>query len=116
MHAGLTNTTQNAAKVLSAAAAATPPIRTFVIGIGNVPSLDQLAVAGGTGKAIVVGATDASDASTCRRSSPQAFARIRWQALPCEYAIFEAASAGFDPGEVDVTFNPWPQELIVSTA
>ena len=72
--AGLTNTTQNAAKVLSAAAAATPPIRTFVIGIGNVPSLDQLAVAGGTGKAIVVGATDAGDASSLQAQLTQAFA------------------------------------------
>jgi hypothetical protein len=56
---GLPNSTQNAISVIEAAAKATPPIKTFVIGVGNEPALNAFAAAGGTGQAILVGAGDA---------------------------------------------------------
>jgi hypothetical protein len=103
---GLPNSTQNAIKVLSAAASATPPIKTFVIGIGNQPALDAFAAAGGTGKAILVGATDGGGVTDIETPLIAALASIRSQALPCQYTIPQPEAGTINPGEVNVTFTP----------
>jgi hypothetical protein len=103
--AGLPNTEQNAIQVLSAAAAATPPIRTFVIGIGAQTALNTFAMAGGTGKAILVGAADGG-VTDIEAPLIAALGNIRTQALPCEYTIPQAEAGTIDPAEVNVTFTP----------
>lgn len=51
------NSTQGTAGVAAAAATGSPPVRTFVIGVGdNLSSLNQIAAAGGTGQAFLVDA------------------------------------------------------------
>jgi Mg-chelatase subunit ChlD len=103
---GLPNSTQNAIAVLQAAATATPPIKTFVIGIGPQPSVfNNLATAGGTGSPILVGATDAGTTVDIEAPLIQALASIRTQALPCEYSIPQADAGTIDFGEVNVTFT-----------
>jgi hypothetical protein len=79
-------------------------IPTYVVGIGKVKSLDEIADAGGTGKAFVVSTTNpaqtAADLAT-------ALGTIRGTSLGCDFPI-PAAPAGMplDFGEVNVVFTP----------
>ncbi len=87
------------AQVLAAASAATPPIVTYVIGIGAIDNLNELAVAGGTGHdAFIVDATGANTEA----EFAQALDAIRRLALPCEYPMPQAPTGEIDPGKVNV--------------
>jgi hypothetical protein len=103
---GLPNSTQNAINVLQAAAKAVPPIKTFVIGVGNEPALNAFAAAGGTGTAILVGAGDAGTAVDIEAPLIAALSAIRTTALPCQYAIPQATGGAIDPSKGNVTFTP----------
>jgi sarcosine oxidase gamma subunit len=102
---GLPNSTQNAISVIQAAASLVPPIKTFVIGIGNEPALNAFAAAGGTGQAILVGAGDAGTSVDIEGELVTALASIRTAALPCSYNIPQATMGNIDFGEVNVTFT-----------
>jgi hypothetical protein len=71
-----------------------PSIPTYVLGIGNGLALDAIAQAGGTDKAIVVGAT--------KDAVYQAMSEIRGAALPCDYAVPDDAE---DPNLVNLTLK-----------
>jgi hypothetical protein len=104
---GLPNTTQNAVAVLQAAASAVPPVKTFVIGIADVPDLNLLAAAGGTGNAILIGGGDAGTVVPIEAPLIAAFNQIRTTALPCTYKIPPSTTGGMiDFGAVNVTFTP----------
>jgi hypothetical protein len=106
---GLPNTTQNAVAVLQAAAQATPPIKTFVIGVGHQAMLaNELAAAGGTSQAILVGAGDAGTTVDIEGPLISALNSIRTTAIPCEYAIPTPEAGTIDPQDVNVTFTPSP--------
>ncbi len=87
------------ATLLSAAAAATPPIVTYVIGIGDIMNLSQLALAGGTGHDVFVVDTSANT----QEEFAAALDSIRQLALPCEYPIpAPPEGAELDPTKVNV--------------
>ncbi len=69
------------ANVAAAAAMGAPPVNTFVIGIGNIMGLDQIAAAGGTGQALVV------NPATAGQDFLDAMNKIRGQALTCAFKI-----------------------------
>jgi hypothetical protein len=75
------NTIPGAVRVATAALAGTPPIRTYVLGVGpSLGNLNQIAVAGGTTKAYLVesgGSTDLINALN----------EIRKGTLTCDYQI-----------------------------
>jgi hypothetical protein len=78
------NKVPDVAKVLAAAASASPQIKTYVIGIGNNDKLDALALAGATGEHALI--VDGSGAMT-EQQLLAALAKIRNEALPCDYPI-----------------------------
>jgi hypothetical protein len=89
--------------LIAAQAAMTPPIQTYVVGIGNVANLNDWATAGGTGHAafIVDGA-----GTTTQDDLAKALDEIRVLALPCDYAIPEPDAGAVDPTKVNVQFTP----------
>jgi Mg-chelatase subunit ChlD len=129
---GLPNTEANAVTVLTAAAALSPPIKTYVIGVRPVigqPSgatgvalhgaASAFAVAGGTGSAFFVGAVDAGSGDGGSEAGAgggaivdiegeliTTFNAIREQALPCQYSIPQAAAGTINFSDVNVTFKP----------
>ena len=93
------NNVDGIAMALTAAAAQTPPIQTFIIGIGEVARLNVLATAGGTGHPAFI--VDAGGTAT-QAQFTAALEAIRHTALPCEYEIPTPMSGRLDPGEVNV--------------
>jgi hypothetical protein len=94
------------ARTLAEANAGPAPIATHVIGILSdaemataAPELDKLALAGGTGKALVLGA-----GVELAQRFQETFDRIR-SPLPCAYKIPAPASGALDPGRVSVAFT-----------
>jgi hypothetical protein len=87
--------------VAQMAAAWTPPVRTYVIGIGNVKNLNQVAVAGGTGQAAFVIDTTSQQMQQLFAAALEA---IRTSVIPCEYPI--PASGSFDVTQVNVQYTP----------
>ncbi|HXK20771.1 MAG TPA: vWA domain-containing protein [Polyangiaceae bacterium] len=84
---------------LAAAAAGTPAIQTFVIGIGKLTTLNDLATAGGTGKpAFIVDGVG----TTTQTELTAALGEIRQVALPCEYTIPPPTTGKIDPKQVNV--------------
>jgi len=78
------STIDNVAQAASVAYSTAPAIRTFVIGVGSaLSSLDAVALAGGTEKAIIV--TDSIQST--EQEFVLALNTIRGTALPCDYAI-----------------------------
>ncbi|MEO5731781.1 MAG: VWA domain-containing protein [Byssovorax sp.] len=82
-----------------------PPfgIRTFVVGLPGVSSTiaNQIAVAGGTDAAILVGGVDV------KTEFQTALAKVRGQALPCEYQLPGKVEGGeVNPGDVNVLITP----------
>ncbi|MCK6536665.1 MAG: hypothetical protein L6Q84_27145 [Polyangiaceae bacterium] len=75
----------------------TPSIKTFVIGVGDLTVLNQVAAAGGTDKAIIVSSTNAE------KEFLDALNKIRG-AVGCQYVIPTGAKA--DPKKVNVYFTP----------
>ena len=74
-----------------------PSIPTYVIGIGNVANLNQVAQAGGTGQALIV----AADPAVASQQFVDAMNAIRGAALPCDYAI----PSGGAPNKVNLSFD-----------
>lgn len=93
------NSANGVEAAIAAAAAATPPIQTYVIGIGSVGNLNEWAKAGGTGhEAFIVDGAG----QTTETELSAALARIRLLTLPCDYAIPSQAGGAFDPRKVNV--------------
>jgi hypothetical protein len=78
------NKVPDVAEVLAAAAAGSPQVKSYVIGIGNNEKLDQLAQAGGTGENALI--VDGTGVMT-EQQLLDALAKIRNEALPCDYPI-----------------------------
>jgi len=97
------NAIQDIADLIAANAAATPAVKTYVIGIGLVDNLDQLAQAGDTGYgAFIVDGTGAN----IQTQFLQAMQEIRGAALPCNYDIPPSTGGGrADPEKVNVDFT-----------
>jgi hypothetical protein len=93
------NSIAGIATALQMGAAGTPAIQTFVIGIGKLATLNDLATAGGTGKPafIVDGA-----GTTTQAELTAALGEIRQVALPCEYTIPPPTTGKIDPKQVNV--------------
>lgn len=79
--------------------AATPSIPTYVLGLGNVNGLNQMAMAGGTNAAFVV--TDATQV----QAIVDAMNQIRGQALPCEYRVPTTTGSSFDKNLVNLNWT-----------
>ncbi|MBK7578814.1 MAG: hypothetical protein IPI67_01295 [Myxococcales bacterium] len=75
----------------------TPSIKTFVVGVGDLTVLNQVAAAGGTDKAIIVSAGNAA------KEFLDALNKIRG-AVGCQYLIPVGGKA--DPNKVNVLFTP----------
>jgi hypothetical protein len=96
------NTTSAAA---AAGLSASPSIPTYVLGLGNVGGLDQMAMAGGTNNAFVV-----SDPGQVQ-AVVDAMNSIRASALPCEYSVPDS-SGTFDKSLVNLD---WTREGTLTT-
>jgi len=101
--------------LIQSQAAMTPPIQTYVIGIGDVGNLNDWATAGGTGHAafIVDGA-----GTTTQADLAKALAEIRVLSLPCEYPIPAPDAGMIDPMKVNVqvTLPNQPAKLFPNVA
>jgi hypothetical protein len=76
------NTVATAAAAAAAATSATPPIRTYVLGVGpDVGNLDSIAAAGGTGPTAYLVTTGGAAALTA------ALDAIKGSAVSCEYKV-----------------------------
>ena len=78
------NKASRVAEVVKSAAQGTPPLRTYVIGIGDDEYLDVMAAPGGTGHGpfLVDGSGQRTESELSR-----ALSEIRNEALPCDYAV-----------------------------
>lgn len=87
--------------VAAEALAGTPSIPTYVLGLGNIAGLHDVAAAGGTGQAFVVSDPAASGAAVVEQ-----LAAIRGEArpLPCEFLI--PAGGASTPDLVNFDFTP----------
>jgi hypothetical protein len=86
-----------------AAAGVSYGIKTFVVGLPGVDPLiaNQIALAGGTDTAIVVSSFDV------KTEFQKALAKVRGEALPCEYVIPDKVEGGdVNPGDVNVLVTP----------
>jgi hypothetical protein len=91
------------ATVAQTAASAMPPIVTYVIGIGDLANLSQIAQAGGSGHdAFIVDGTGV----TTQQEFLKAMNAIRATSLPCDYAIPPTDAGTIDPMLVNVQYTP----------
>lgn len=74
-------------------------IETYVIGIGNITGLNQIAQAGGSGQAIIVDA----DPAVAATQFLAAMDEIRNRAIPCDYGLPNDAQ---DPQRVNLLYTP----------
>ncbi len=88
------------AALAAAAANATPPVRTFVIGIGNVAGMNEIALAGGTDGAFVINVGNAGDEFL------DALNEIRGSLLACDFAMPVPDMGEADPNLVNVELTP----------
>ena len=80
-----------------------PPVLTYVIGLPGVDQsfANQVAAAGGTDQAIIIGATNV------QQEFADALSKVRGQALPCEYDIPDKVAGGEVAfNKVNVLFTP----------
>jgi hypothetical protein len=99
-HYGKANDPDSVTAAIAGAAAATPSIKTYVVGIGpDVGNLDAWAAAGGTGQshAFLV-QIDAM----ARQQFLSTLLSIRNLALPCDFAIPTVSAGPLDPTKVNV--------------
>ena len=92
------------AMAATAGATGTPPIQTFVLGVGTaLDALNQVATAGGTGQAyLVTGTTDVTAAVLAALDKIRAAT-----ALPCEFTLpTPEPGKPFDYGKVNVVYTP----------
>jgi hypothetical protein len=97
------NRVDDVAAAIASAAAATPPVKTYVIGIGDNDALDALAEAGGTGQGALI--VDGSGAQT-EAQFLAAIGRIREAALPCDYPLGDV-----DPARLNLVSSVGGDEL-----
>jgi hypothetical protein len=83
--------------VIADAAAGTPAVPSYVIGIGHTDKLKQLATAGGTGVGPFI--VDGTGVNT-ERELLDALAQVRGEALPCDFPMPQGP--GIDPLNVNV--------------
>jgi len=97
------NTPQDVANVARAALAGSAAIQTFVVGVGkSLTSLNLIAQAGGTEKAILV-----DTGGNLGQAISEAFQQIRGKALPCAYRIPPSPTGQvLDPQKVNVRYTP----------
>jgi hypothetical protein len=94
----------NIGMIASAAAAATPKILTFVIGVGTSSgNLNAIAMAGGTGQAFIVDTT-----MNVNQQFLNALNMIRGTALGCSYTIPVPKSGTPDYNQVNVQYTSGP--------
>lgn len=105
------NRIDDIAALLAEAAAGPRGIFTYVIGIGNIESLQTLAEAGGTGKPAFV--ASGAGGETLRKEFLAALQAIRSAAIPCALRIPEGAGM-LDLDKVNVEFQraDAPGELV----
>ena len=77
------STVQNVSQVAADGLAGSPSIQTYVIGLGDIAALNEIALAGGTNQAFIVPA----DPAVASAQFLAAMNAIRGAALPCDYAI-----------------------------
>jgi hypothetical protein len=99
------NTDLNAMRNLAAqAAAATPRVLTFVIGIGGDQNLASLAASGGTGDPFII---DTSNPTTAQDQFAQAMRTIAATPLSCDFAIPTDPNGGpVASSTLNLTFTP----------
>jgi Mg-chelatase subunit ChlD len=95
------NTITDVAAVAATSFAATPSIRTFVVGMegANFTNLDKVATAGGTVKSFDVGT-----GAGATQALVQALQQIRAESLSCEYVLPVPESGELDFDSVEVRF------------
>ena len=89
------------ANIAANAATGTPPVLTFVIGIGNVVGLHQIAQAGNTGQAIIVSAN-----SNAGQQFIDAMNQIQGSLLQCTFDVPQPDEGEVDYNRVNVEFTP----------
>ena len=102
------NTVATASAAARAGFMGTPPIRTYVLGIGpSTGNLDSIAAAGGTTMAYMVTNGGAAALAT-------ALATIRKSTLSCDYSLPRIDGGALDPSKinVDVRVGPAPAPYI----
>jgi hypothetical protein len=87
--------------IVAAAASASPPVLTFVIGIGDVAALNAIAQAGGTQQAYLVSAN-----GNAGQQFLDALNAIRGSLLECEFDIPEPEMGALDFALVNVQLTP----------
>jgi hypothetical protein len=97
------NAVRDVVATLAAAAEATPPMVTYVIGIGDLEHLTDFAEAGSTGHDAFV--VDGTGANT-RDEFLAAINQIRGTALPCAFSIPEPTSGEADFAKLNVDYTP----------
>jgi hypothetical protein len=99
-HYGDANTPDTVAAAITAAASATAPLKTYVIGIGDVARLDVWAAAGGTGQpAFIVNINSAM----AQLEFLETLTKLEQLALPCDFAVPPStAGSELDPNKVNV--------------
>ena len=99
---GIPNSLAGVVQVATAGATTSPPVRTFVIGVGDaLNDLNQIAVAGGTQSAIIV-----DESLGVEQQFIDALNQIRKRALSCDYVIPPAEGGTIDFAKVNVRFSP----------
>jgi hypothetical protein len=97
------NSIEGVTSVIAAAAAATPALKTYVIGIGDVGNLEAFAEAGDTGRGAFI--VDSTGVNT-QQEFLQTMEEIRGAALPCQFEIPLPTSDEADYEKVNVDFQP----------
>lgn len=102
------STVQNVTEVVQEGYTGTPSIQTFVVGLGDLGALNQFAVAGGTGQALVVMPGAAQELVSALND-------IRSAALPCEFAMPQGdGTSAVQPNRVNLRYtDPTGQELTI---
>lgn len=96
------STVANVSQAASMGLGGTPKVATFVIGVGSsLGSLNAIAVAGGTSKALIV-----DEQTDTTKQFIDALNAIRVNALACEYAIPTPSGGPIDTERVNVTYTP----------
>ena len=96
------NDPQVIAALAAVGAAQKPPVLTYVIGLPGVSQsfANLVAASGGTDSAIVIGAGDVE------QQFEDALAKVRGEALPCEYELPSEVGGAYDVNQVNVLYTP----------
>lgn len=92
-------TVESTATAAAEGVAGDPSIPLYVLGLGNVDGLNQMAMSGGTGMAFVVSDPMQTQAVV------DAMNAIRGLALPCEYRVPEATNGAFNKDLVNLNWT-----------